>query len=510
MKNPRVFGGRIAPRGLTCGALLTVLAFGGTSLIAQDQPGGPPPARAAQPATGPTPGPLPLPMAEWTFMVFLNGDNNLEPDAIQDFQEMAAVGSTPKVNVVVQFDRTPGGSTEYGDWTQTLRFRVTRGMTPTTSGAVRDIGEVNMGDGNVLKDFIQWTRLKYPAKKYMLVIWDHGQGWRVPQAVSLASRIVGVEGDLTPEAEQQAEARRDAVIQEHRATLERLAPDSIFRRPEQQMRIPYGSVINGTLKSCSIDSSSGDQLYNREIQDALLAALGAVKLDVIGFDACLMAMAETSYAMRQLASYGVFSEELEPGTGWNYTRVLSKLVANPTMVGAKFAPEVVKAYQAEYGPTQTTTLSAANLGVSDGLAVTIDSFADSLVTALSDPAERTKIRQARDACNAFGAPYGLHGIDFSNFCKEIINRTGDPTLKAKALGLKNLLGTAVVQNYAGQPEVTTYGATGLAIYYPKTKSAFMLDPDHDGYLETNTNYPVQFVQDHRWDNFLQEYYQYNP
>ena len=41
----------------------------------------------------------------WTVMVYLDGDNNLEPAAIDDLNEMEAVGSTNKVNVVVQFDR---------------------------------------------------------------------------------------------------------------------------------------------------------------------------------------------------------------------------------------------------------------------------------------------------------------------------------------------------------------------------------------------------------------------
>jgi hypothetical protein len=43
--------------------------------------------------------------AKWTFMVYLDGDNNLEGAAIDDFMEMSSVGSTSNVNIVVQFDR---------------------------------------------------------------------------------------------------------------------------------------------------------------------------------------------------------------------------------------------------------------------------------------------------------------------------------------------------------------------------------------------------------------------
>ncbi len=42
---------------------------------------------------------------EWTWMVYMDGDCNLEADAINDFNEMASVGSTSDINIVVQFGR---------------------------------------------------------------------------------------------------------------------------------------------------------------------------------------------------------------------------------------------------------------------------------------------------------------------------------------------------------------------------------------------------------------------
>ena len=34
----------------------------------------------------------------------------------------------------------------------------------------------SMGDPEQLSDFIRWTAKNYPAKKYALVLWDHGGG----------------------------------------------------------------------------------------------------------------------------------------------------------------------------------------------------------------------------------------------------------------------------------------------------------------------------------------------
>ena len=64
-------------------------------------------------------------MAEWTIMVFLNAKNNLEPFSFKNWDQMAKIGSTEKVNVLVEFGRPQRHYTsKYGGWSKTLRFRV--------------------------------------------------------------------------------------------------------------------------------------------------------------------------------------------------------------------------------------------------------------------------------------------------------------------------------------------------------------------------------------------------
>jgi len=52
--------------------------------------------------------------AKWTVMVYMAGDNNLDGAALRDIAEMARVGSTKDVNILVQLDvwrtRRPGAS----------------------------------------------------------------------------------------------------------------------------------------------------------------------------------------------------------------------------------------------------------------------------------------------------------------------------------------------------------------------------------------------------------------
>ena len=73
-----------------------------------------------------------LPEKEWTFMVYLDGDNNLEAAAIDDLNEMeAAGGSTADVNIIVLIDLCSsenGADSVYGiTWNEARIYYVEAG-----------------------------------------------------------------------------------------------------------------------------------------------------------------------------------------------------------------------------------------------------------------------------------------------------------------------------------------------------------------------------------------------
>jgi hypothetical protein len=115
-------------------------------------------------------------IAEWSMLVYMAADNNLEAYGIQDFLEMAAVGSNRDVTIAVTFDRAAGHSTAYGDWTTTKRGIVQAGDRPTATWG-QDLGERNMGSSRTLAEFLTWGRDAAPALRYQLVLWNHGGGW---------------------------------------------------------------------------------------------------------------------------------------------------------------------------------------------------------------------------------------------------------------------------------------------------------------------------------------------
>jgi hypothetical protein len=113
----------------------------------------------------------------WTILVYMAADNNLEPFALQDLAEMAAVGSTDAVHVVAQIDRSAGYSAQaignLPNFTGTKRLLVRQG----SLDVLDTLGQVDSGSGATLADFITWGMTTFPADRTALVLWDHGGGW---------------------------------------------------------------------------------------------------------------------------------------------------------------------------------------------------------------------------------------------------------------------------------------------------------------------------------------------
>ncbi len=404
--------------------------------------------------------------AAWNVLVFLNAKNNLERFSFENFHQMAAVGSTNDVNILVEYGRPkqrPGGldagySTDYGGWSKTLRFHVQRGQQPEPGAAIDDLGSTNMGDAKSLAAFVKWARETHPAKHTLLVIWDHGQGWRVD-----------VEGGSAPR-----------------------------------------TMLTGGVRYVSHDDDSGDKLYNRAIQDALGDLLGTERLDVIAFDACLMAMVETAYAFRSLAHVMVGSEELEPGTGWNYRRWLEPLVhkhgdVSPAELGAL----IVGAMKDEYGDDSKTTLSSLDLGRVDGLASSLTAFAEAAAGYMTEDTVGF-FKAARFACKNYAPGHGLHSIDLARFMDQLRDSGASAEVKAKAAAVREHVDSTVRANYASKLRQDKYGSHGLAIYFPKSGTAYERDPDGDGYAADNQLFPVEFVQKEQWAEFLRRYWKLVP
>lgn len=418
---------------------------------------------------------------EWTVMVYMNAKNNLEPFALSNFYSMAAVGSTPEVSVVAQLGRPSSFryTEEDGNWSGVYRFLVNKSTKPRPEHALVDVaklGESNdMGSPLALKQFIQWAKRTHPAKRYMLVIWNHGQGWRFQLAANSA-------------------LKRQSV----RAALTKQEMDSL----------PATTPAVGGYRAVSSDDDTGTILYNREVQDVIAAEFSTSKLDLLGYDACLMAMLETAYGVAHSVSVMVASQELEPGSGWRYATWLDKLVAKPGMGAEDLSKAVVESYRQEYRDEYLTTLSAVRLPLIAELAESLSDFSDAV--RLAGNAELQALRKARASVLAYGGsviPPLRTSVDLSALLKAYESTSTNAVLKEKSAKVRADLAATVISNYASlrsqYPDgEMPYGSEGLSIYYPESSDAFYKDYFHKGYLKNNADRPVDFVQRETWAELL--------
>lgn len=117
-------------------------------------------------------------LLEWTIMIYLAGDNNLSSAGERDLEEMRQIGSTDDVNVLAEFDNAGNQGTR--------RFHIQK---DGISEHIVELGETDSGDPAVLIDFVKWVKQNYPAKRYALVLWNHGSGWSPTEIDRIAHKI---------------------------------------------------------------------------------------------------------------------------------------------------------------------------------------------------------------------------------------------------------------------------------------------------------------------------------
>ena len=103
----------------------------------------------------------------------------------------------------------------------------------------------------------------------------------------------------------------------------------------------YGALEGFGKDDCHEDS----RLTMPELKEALEAALSEQKLTLLGFDACLMASAETALTVSPYADYMVASQETEPPEGWDYSFLQS---LSPAADGEKAGNEIMAAFENYY------------------------------------------------------------------------------------------------------------------------------------------------------------------
>ena len=104
-------------------------------------------------------------IASWTFMVYMDADNNLDAWAYESLALMEKIGSTEQVNVVVLWD---------GYYQPAYLYKVVSGNHELIGSFPLNGKEVNMGDSRTLRTFVDFVAKNFRAQHYLLVLWNHG------------------------------------------------------------------------------------------------------------------------------------------------------------------------------------------------------------------------------------------------------------------------------------------------------------------------------------------------
>lgn len=192
---------------------------------------------------------------------------------------------------------------------------------------------------------------------------------------------------------------------------------------------------------------------------------GGVTFDFIGFDACLMATAETALMLNDYADYLIASEETEPGIGWYYTRWLTSLGKNTSMPTLDIGKNIVDDFVTECGKKcrgQKTTLSVIDLAeFSNTVPSKLSAFAKSISTKISND-EYKDISNARYATREFAESTRIDQVDLVNLAENV----GTAEAKELAEALKG----AVKYNLTSSNMTNAYG---VSIYFPYQRTSYV-------------------------------------
>ncbi|OFZ18484.1 MAG: hypothetical protein A2X94_00635 [Bdellovibrionales bacterium GWB1_55_8] len=345
-------------------------------------------------------------LKEWTFLTYLNGNNNLDPYGGINVNQMETVGSTAQVNVVVQWASESAKSAR--------RLYITRDTDrrKVTSPVLQELKGLDMGDWRNLVEFIRWGVEQYPAKRYFVNIWSHGTGWREPEMQQVFETGVSP-FDISP------------------------------------------------------DDLSGNAITTRQLGMAMTEASRIIgrKIDIYGSDACLMGMLEIAAEMSDSVEYFIGSQATEPGDGWPYQAFLSRWTAKPDIDAATVSKLLARTYIETYsgpdGPKKDATLSAFDLKNISPVTTSLRAFS----TTLQDVVRQSRkevLRSARSSLQFTLTDY----VDLGDFLAHLRNSAASAQLEAHSARLREALSSFIVANQA-TPRFQR--ASGVSIWIPTNR-----------------------------------------
>ena len=347
------------------------------------------------------------PAKEWTVLIYMNGANDLETYGLLNTNQLEQSGSTEDINFVVQYKRFAGRyDNSDGDWGDTRRFYVDRANDPTQieSTLISQHNGVDMGDKSRLSEFVQWGVTTFPARRYCLVLWNHGAGWRSVKSVKKVTR------------------------------------------------------------GLSYDDATGSHIETIDVPGAISHPSGRM-WDLLVMDCSLMQMTEVIYELRNKAEYIVGSQESPPGEGLPYDAFARTLVRTPNIQTKDLAVDLVTQTINRYGTLSNTTQSVIDTSQVALLSQYLDNLGVALLAA--SEIYGTAISDSRALAESYAYAENKDLLDFIDLLTDKDAQGNfyipDPDVQAAAVALRTAVKAVIVKNVNGAQHPRSQG---LAIYLP--------------------------------------------
>ena len=353
----------------------------------------------APPVVPPAPPPVP---AAWSVFVYITA-SNLEDWAFKDVNELEAAAATlpPSVQLVALWDQSAGRTTY-----------------PTGGG-------------------------KQPA-------W--GTTGRAVIAADTDPAVVRTAFEIMPEQD----TGDPKTLANFLAWGKQAAPAQRYAL----MMWNHGGGLDG-FNYDDADNAPADHMTTQGLAGAL-ANPASPRLDVVGFDACLMGIAEVGFALRGQTAVYAASQESEYSTGHDYSTLFATLRTRPEATTAEaLGAGFVASYQAQYvGPTSTDdTYSATRAGGYDNFAAALKNFVGA--TANATPTDLAVLRAARAGAKRYDTP---DYKDAGSFFGTVANTfAASAPVRGAAYGVLNALNRLVIAKTADHQS-----SSGVSLYLPAT------------------------------------------
>ncbi len=220
----------------------------------------------------------------------------------------------------------------------------------------------------------------------------------------------------------------------------------------------------GAVSGFGLDEAFARKNDNLTIDEIKKALDGfGEKLEFVGFDACLMANFETAYAIKDNANYLIASEETEPGTGWDYIKVLNGLSKDSSQVGSTTGRTIVDSFIASNSSYRNpdATLSVVDLKKIEDVYQKVVSFLKDVKSSEFDKKNYTSFARAVQNTKAFGDG-ALDSFDLIDFASQVNTSSSNAVI--------NSVKGAVVYNKTNQ---YVQNSNGLSIFIPNKKLSYL-------------------------------------